>query len=99
MCVGARVNNTWLDTNTLALDWTDKFTSSTPLGYEITLGTQKGSGSIVMWAGFSSDQTTFELSDNRLIRNMDYFVSLVAIGYNGLSTIANQVVAGIPLTT
>lgn len=97
--VGGKVNATWLSASQLQLDWTDKFSSPAPLRYEISLGSQRGSGSIRMWAEFSSEQTSLILSDPRLMRRLDYYLSLTAISASGLHTTMSQVIAGIPLVT
>ncbi len=97
--VGIRVNDTWLSSNQLSLDWSDKFTDPSPLRYELSIGTQRGSGSVQMWVEFSSMETSLTLSHPKLFRNIDYFLSLVAISSSGLYITANQVIAGIPMVT
>ena len=94
-----RVNDTWLSRTQLSLDWTDKFSSPAPLRYELSVGYQRGSGSIVKWVELSSDQMSITLAHPRLERSRDYYLTLTAIGESGLHTTHNQVIAGIPMVT
>ncbi len=94
-----RVNDTWLSSNTLSFDWSDKFSSPAHLRYELSLGTQSGSGSVLKWAGFSSEESLLTLSHPRLFRSRDYYLTLTAISASGLSVTSYQVIAGIPMTT
>ena len=93
------MNDTWLSSNQLSLDWSDKFTDSALLRYELSIGTQRGSGSVQMWVEFSSEETSLTLSHPQLLRRNDYFLSLIAISPSGLYVTVNQVIAGIPMVT
>ena len=95
VAAGMPINTTWTG-NTLLLEWEGRFTSSTPLYYEFSLGTQVGSGSIRRWAELETDQTSVMVTDTRLNQGMDYFLALTAISSAGLHTTADPiVVAGI----
>ena len=91
------MNVTWVSDTQLQLDWFEYFTSPTPLYFELSLGPQMGSGSILKWVELSTMQTSIVISDGRLHRSSDYFISLTAISYSGLHTTANQLLAGVPL--
>lgn len=94
-----RVNDTWLSVNTLSFDWSNKFSSPAPLRYELSLGSQSGSGSVLKWAGFSSEESMLTLSHPRLVRSNDYYLTLTAISASGLTVTSTQVVAGVPMAT
>ena len=96
-CAGDLFNATWIADGQLHLEWFESFTSPTPLYYELSLGPQMGSGSIIKWVELSTIQTAVTLSDERLQRSSDYFVALTAISYSGLHTTSNQLLAGMPL--
>ncbi len=83
----------------LSLDWTNKFTSPAPLRYELSLGTGSGSGSVLKWVEFSSEETVLVLSHPRLLRTLDYYFTLTAISASGLTLTSSQVIAGVPMTT
>ena len=91
------MNATWLLDGTLQLEWFGTFSSPAPLYYELSLGSQMGSGSILKWAELSTMATSFAVADLRLHRSRDYFVSLTAVSYSGLHRIVNQFLAGVPL--
>jgi hypothetical protein len=94
---GAAINITWVDDTTLHFDWSDKFTSSSPLTFELSLGTMMGSGIIQKWVELETDHTHHTVSDGRLIRSQDYFLGLVAVSRSGLHTTAAVMVDGVPL--
>ena len=56
-----------------------------------------GSGSIVKWVELSTSQSSITISDSRIQRSSDYFVSLTAVTFSGLHTTATQLLAGVPL--
>ena len=91
------MNATWLSQGQLHLDWLESFTSPAPLYYELSLGPQMGSGSIVKWVELSTIQSSIVISDRRLQSSSDYFVALTAVSYSGLHTTSNQLLAGMPL--
>lgn len=95
--IGNRINATWISDSLLQLDWFELFASHAPIYYELSLGTQMGSGSIVKWVELSTLQSSITISDSRLQRISDYFVSLTAISYSGLHFTTNQLLAGMPL--
>ena len=95
---GTPVNATWVANTQIQLDWSSKFSSTASLRYELSLGTQMGSGSIRKWVGLSSLQTSLLISDPQLTRNNDYFLSLTAIGSSGLHTTVSQMISGIPIS-
>ena len=94
---GAAINITWVDDTTLHFDWSDKFTASSPLTFELSLGTMMGSGIIQKWVELETDHTHHTVSDGRLIRSQDYFLGLVAVSRSGLHTTAAVMVDGVPL--
>ena len=97
--LGAAINVTWIDDTTLHFDWLGKFTSTSPLTFEISLGTTMGSGITQKWVELDTDHTHHTVSDSRLIRSEDYFFSVVAISSSGLHTTALHMESGLPLNT
>lgn len=93
---GAAINASWLQ-ETLHLDWSEKFTSVEPLYFELSMGTQMGSGYIRKWVELSVAETSYSVGGGVLERSEDYFVALTAIGSSGLHTTAIQLIAGLPL--
>ena len=92
------MNATWISDSELQLEWFEAFSSPAPLYFELSLGPQMGSGSILKWVELSTMATSFTVTDSRLRRSMDYFVALTAVSYSGLHTTVNQLLAGLPLT-
>jgi hypothetical protein len=94
---GVDVNVTWTEGTHLTLDWTGKFRSPVPLYFELSIGTQLGSGRIRKWVELSMTQTSYSVSAGLLQRTEDYFVTLTAISSSGLHSTAVQLMAGLPL--
>lgn len=92
---GADITPTWTSGSTLRLDWTGKFSSTAPLYYEFSLGTQMGSGSIRQWQ--ETDQTFASITSARLNQNRDYFFTLTAVSSSGIHTTAYRMIAGMPV--
>ena len=95
--LGVAINESWSEGSTLTLDWTGKFTSPTPLYFELSIGTQLGSGRLRKWVELSVAQTSYSVSDGLLERSEDYFITLTAISSSGLHTTAIQLIASLPL--
>lgn len=83
------MNATWSN-GSLHLDWSHTFVTTplSPLYFELSVGTQRGSGDITKWALISMDHTHYTVTDSRLDEMTEYFVSVVAISSSGLHTIA-----------
>ena len=77
---------------TLTVTWDGLFSSPYPLYYEVSLGTQVGSGSIERWNPVETDVTQIVITNTNLNLLQEYFLSLTAIGFNGLSHTANYMV-------
>ena len=95
--LGDVINATWITDSELQLEWFGAFSSAAPLYFELSLGPQMGSGSILKWVELSTMATSFTVTNSRLRRSTDYFVALTAISYSGLHTNVNQLLAGLPL--
>ena len=95
---GAAINATWIDSS-LHFDWTDKFISTAPLTFELSVGTLTGSGIILKWEELSTDHTYYTVVDSRLSQVRDYFLTVVAVSSSGLHTVAAHMEAGMPLDT
>lgn len=94
MLTGTPINVTILPPNIL-LEWSNKFNSSVPLYYEVSVGTRMGSGSMVRW--LESTGTFIQSTNPQVSSERDYFVTLTAISYAGLHTTVTQLVPGIPI--
>ena len=88
---------TWIDSTTLHFDWSGKFMSTSPLTFELSLGTTMGSGILQKWVELGTDHTHHTVSDSRLSQTQDYFLSVVAISASGLHTTASLTESGFPL--
>ena len=88
------INATWI-ANQLTLEWTNVFTSPSPLTYEVSLGSQLGSTSIRRWSSpiQETDRARIVITEPGLSSKNDYILSLNAISYNGLSTAANYMIS------
>ena len=95
--IGVAINSSWSGDNVLTVDWSDRFTSPAPLYFELSLGTQMGSGSVRKWVELSTMATSYVVSSELLDRSEDYFVTVTAIGSSGLHSTASQLLAGVPV--
>jgi hypothetical protein len=95
---GATINATWVD-GSLHFDWTDRFNSTAPLTFELSVGTLTGSGIIRKWEELSTDHTYYTVVDSRLSKVRDYFLTVVAVSSSGLHTVAGHMEPGLPLNT
>ena len=93
-CAGTDVNVTVLPPN-LLIEWPNKFVSSVPLYYEVSVGSRMGSGSVVRW--LETTGTSIQTSNPQLSSEKDYFITLTAITYTGLHTTYTQLVPGMPI--
>ena len=93
---GSAINASWSHDSVLSLDWSGKFSSPTPLYYEISIGTQIGSGRVRKWVELSVAQSSYNGS-LQLVTNEDYFVAVTAISSSGLHTTAIELLSGLPL--
>lgn len=93
-CTGAEVNVTVLPPNIL-IEWHNKFTSSVPLYYEVSVGTRMGSGSLLRWV--ETTGTSVQFTSPQVTLEGDYFVTLTAITYAGIHTTITDFVAGMPI--
>ncbi len=84
-------------TSELLLDWSGKFVSPAPLYYELSIGTQMGSGSVRKWVELSTTESSFSLPV--LSSDRDYFVTVTAIASSGVQTTAVQLLAGLPISS
>lgn len=92
------INDTWTDNSILELEWSNSFDVSLPLYYELSIGVQKGSGSVLKWVELSTMEPSYRISSPNLFRDLDYFVTVTAISYAGLHTSISQLVPGIPIS-
>lgn len=95
--VGVAINESWSQGSMLTLDWTGKFVSPAPLYFELSIGTQLGSGRFRKWVELSMTQTSYSVSGGLLQHSEDYFVAVTAISSSGLHTTAIQLLASLPL--
>lgn len=93
---GSAINASWSHDSVFSLDWSGKFTSPAPLYYEISIGTQIGSGRVRRWVELSVAQSSYNGS-LQFMANEDYFVAVTAISSSGLHTTAIQLLSGLPL--
>lgn len=94
---GVAINESWSQGAVLTLDWTGKFISPTPLYYELSIGTQLGSGRIRKWVELSVAQTSYSVPSGLLQRDEDYFAVVTAIASSGLHTTAFKFLPSLPL--
>ena len=90
---------TWIDDMTLHFDWSGKFKSTSPLTFELSLGTMTGSGIIQKWVELGTGHTHHTVSDGRLSRTKDYFLTVTAISSSGLYTSVSHMESSVPLDT
>lgn len=94
---GVAINDSWSQSSVRTFDWTGKFVSPAPLYFELSIGTQMGSGRIRKWVELSTAQTSYSVSGSVLQRSEDYFVAVTAISSSGLHTTASQLIPSMPL--
>ena len=81
----------------LSLDWSEKFVNPAPLYYELSIGTQMGSGRVQRWVELSMTESRYNVPSGYLSRDIDYFVSVTAITSAGLHTTVTQLLPGVPV--
>lgn len=96
MIIGQQLNVTWSsDNEVLSLDWLGKFTHISPLYYEVSIGTQMGSGRVRRWVELSMVETSYNVTGSSIHR--DYFISITAISSSGLHATDTDFISGIPI--
>ena len=79
----------------LSLEWNGLFTSSSPVYYEVSIGTQMGSSSIRKWITVQeTENNKIQITDTSLTPSKEYFVSLSGITFAGVSTSVNYMITG-----
>jgi hypothetical protein len=75
------VTGLWTGDGQLVLSWTNAFVSDTPLIYELTVGTHRGSGNVLQW--LETAETSYTLKASTVNRMIDYYATVTAIDAAG----------------
>ena len=82
------ITSTWHADGVVDLAWPDLFRSSSPLVYELSLGSLPGAADILQWV--ETAQAGLEVSP--LAPHTDYHLTLTAVNAAGLSVTANKII-------